>query len=157
MPPLASLIPLRKINYSGVVARNNPAFGVIMNVSVEFVRSQISDIDAKLSDLEKAKKALLNMRKAAEEAFKSDMNGHTNGNGGHATGFREAVRRALQNRPQGLTPIEIIKDMRTSGDLSKYTGKTNPTIRIHNELYALRKKGEVVKSDKKYRIKEARS
>lgn len=126
-----------------------------MSVSNEFVKSQIIDIEAKLRDIDQAREILFNMKKTAESALGMSSNGH-NGSG-HSTGFRDAVRQALKNRPQGLTPREIIQNMSSSGELSRYTGQVKPSVRIHNELYVLGKKGEVVKQDKRYRLKELRS
>lgn len=119
-----------------------------MSVSQNFVTSQIEDIDAAIRNLDKQKEGLLVIRRAAQ----SVLNGSPV-ESGVGTGFRDAVRQALKGRPQGLTGKEIVHELRSSGELSKYRGLTKPSVRVHNELYSLRGKGEVVRQNKRYKLK----
>lgn len=126
-----------------------------MSANINFVKSQIlADIDARIRDIDESKAMLLAMRRQATGEV-AVVSGESQS--GVSTGFRNAIREALKSRPQGLTGKEIVQELKSSGELSKYKGQVKPSVRVHNELYSLGKKGEVVKKDKRYRLKDMRS
>lgn len=130
-----------------------------MSANVNFVELQVADIDARIKSIEPQLAALYAMRRAAEPLLPA--NGQptqpTDGKSGIRTGFRDSIRQALKKRPQGLTGKEIVQELASSGELSRYKGKVSPSVRVHNELYGLREKKEVVKVDKRYKLKDLRS
>lgn len=121
-----------------------------MSTTAKLVRSQIRDINARLAVIDRDRQLLLSMKKAAAKAGFSDSPSQS----GVSTGFRDAIRQSLKGRPQGLTGREIIQGLRSSGTLELYQGATKPSVRVHNELFALAKKGEVIKKGKRYMLKE---
>jgi hypothetical protein len=74
---------------------------------------------------------------------------------GTVTGFRDAVRQVLRDNPKGLRPRQVLFELDRRGELARYTGKVKPSVRVHNELYLLRKSGEVLKrGGSKYAIRQ---
>jgi hypothetical protein len=71
---------------------------------------------------------------------------------GTSTGFRAAVRNVLRDHPKGLKPAEVVLELGRRGDLTRYTGKVKPSVRIHNELYVLHKAGALARRNGKYMI-----
>lgn len=106
-----------------------------------FIESQVADIDAKIRELDAQRETLVAMKRAAQPQAET----------GKFTGIRDAIRLAIKSRPQGLTGKEIIQELRLSGDLGLYKGQVKPSVRVHNELYNLRKKDEIVRVGKRYR------
>jgi hypothetical protein len=68
------------------------------------------------------------------------------------TGFRDAVRKILRDFPKGLRPAEVVAELGRRGELVRYTGKAKPSVRVHNELYVLRKSGAITRKGHKYAI-----
>jgi hypothetical protein len=56
-----------------------------------------------------------------------------------STGFRDALRKVLRDHPKGLRPAQVVQELRDRGDLARYTGKAKPQVRVHNELYELKR------------------
>jgi hypothetical protein len=67
-----------------------------------------------------------------------------------AMGFAEAVRKVLRASAKGITPRECAQQMNASGAKALYTGKTDFSTRVGNELHRLMKAGEVHRRDGRY-------
>jgi hypothetical protein len=68
----------------------------------------------------------------------------------NATGFRAAVRKVLRDNPKGLRPSEVLQELEKRGELVRYTGKSKPSDRVHNELYVLKKAHVIVRRNNRY-------
>jgi hypothetical protein len=62
------------------------------------------------------------------------------------------VRKILRDFPKGLRPAEVVTELEKRGELVRYTGKVKPSVRVHNELYTLRKAGTISRRAGKYAI-----
>lgn len=65
-------------------------------------------------------------------------------------GFREAMRTIMKNSGRGLRPRDIIREMERSD--FDYTASTDLSKRISNELYSLKKAGNIHSNKGLYRL-----
>lgn len=113
-----------------------------------FAHEQLADIDEQIRGLDQKREILFVMRRAVEDKLKPQTDGAP-----LFTGFRDAIRDILKAHPEGLTGKGILQILRNTGELSKYTGKVKPSVRVHNELYNLKNRKEVSAREGKYTLK----
>ncbi len=146
---------------------NNPP------VATEMIAAQINAMDSELEQLDRQiahyqarREAVVLMKKALEPLIPKA--GSSAPAGGSETvkpvpvpssvprtgntGFREALRDVLRDNPKGLKPREVVQELEARGDLAKYTGTVEPSVRVHNELYSLRKRGSVLRRSGRYSL-----
>lgn len=66
------------------------------------------------------------------------------------TGFREAVRDVIRASSNGLSPADVLAEMRRRGTDSVYKGNVPIETRLHNELWKMRKSGHLGRRAGKY-------
>lgn len=116
-----------------------------MSTPIETIRIQIRSLDGQINSLSHQKEILL---KTEQELAATSP--------GAITNFRDAILHALR-KGTGMTGKEILQEMRASGSMQSYSGKTRPSVRLHNELFSLRKQKIVSRKDNRYFLSDKKT